>query len=394
MKHAKGTVKFLSYVLVAAAASGATLGVTWSAMNRETAGTRKLTELSSLIQERFIGEADADKMADAAADAMVQALGDEWSYYISADDYDDYLDRMSNSYVGVGITIQLREDGYLDIVQVTQGGPAETAGVQPGDVLTKVNGEDVEELGIDRTKDLVRGEEGSEVLLTVTREDLPVDISVTRKYFETTVADGKLIDGSIGLITIRNFDERSAKETLATIDRLIDEGAKGLIFDVRNNPGGYKTELVKILDALLPEGELFRSEYYNGAVDVDQSDPESLDIPMAVLVNKSSYSAAEFFAAALREYDAAILVGEQTYGKGYFQQTFELEDGSAVGLSVGKYYTPKGENLAGVGLTPDVEVPVDEEMALKILARTLNEAEDPQISAAIAQLKAGIDLDD
>lgn len=394
MKKSKTIFRILSYVLVAVAASGTTLALTWSAMTQETANARKLAELSSLIQERFIGEADVTQMEDAAANAMVQSLGDEWSYYISEADYGNYLDQMSNSYVGVGITIQLREDGYLDIIQVTEDGPAEAAGLKPGDILTKVNGEDVKELGIDNTKNLVRGEEGTEVTLTVMRGEDTMDFAVTRKYFETTVADGKLIEGNIGLVTIRNFDERCAEETLATIDKLIAEGAEGLIFDVRNNPGGYKTELVKILDVLLPEGELFRSEYYDGSVDVDQSDANSLDIPMAVLVNKSSFSAAEFFAAALREYDAAILVGEQTYGKGYFQQTFQLADGSAVGLSVGKYYTPKGENLAGVGLTPDVEVPVDEEMALKILSRTLNEQEDPQISAAIEHLKSGIDLDD
>lgn len=395
MKFSKRFGQILSYLLVALMASG----ITFAALRNDSGllfggGESKLDELSALIQERFIGEADATKMHDAAASAMVGSLEDEWSYYISAADYGAYLDQMSNSYVGIGITIQLREDGYLDIVQVTSGGPAEEAGLQPGDILSKVEGQDCAEVGIDATKNLVRGEENTQVGLTVLRGEDAKDFQVMRKYFETPVAEGQMVTGNIGLITIHNFDERCADETLTAIETLVDEGAQGLIFDVRNNPGGYKNELVKVLDYLLPEGQLFRSEYYTGQTEVDESDADYLDIPMAVLVNINSYSAAEFFGAALREYDAAFLVGEKTYGKGYFQQTFELSDGSAVGLSVGKYYTPKGENLAGVGLIPDIEVPVDEEMAAKIYTRTLAWEEDPQILAAVDGLKTGKDLDD
>ena len=190
----------------------------------------------------------------------------------------------------------------------------------------------------------------------------------------------------IGLITIVNFDARCYDETRAAIDSLLAEGAQALIFDVRNNPGGYKHELVAVLDDLLPEGPLFRAEDYLGNTDVDMSGGDFLDIPMAVLVNGSSYSAAEFFAAAMREYDAAIVVGEQTYGKGYFQTTIRLKDGSAVGLSVGKYTTPKGVSLAGVGITPDIVVAVDEETAFNIYAGIQDPETDPQIQAAVDAL--------
>lgn len=393
MKNSKRLLQIFSYVLVAVVASGATVAML--RLNPSIAGSEsKLDELSGLIQERFIGEADETKMEDAAAAAMVDSLGDEWSYYISAADYGNYLDQMSNSYVGVGITIQLREDGYLDIVQVTPEGPAQAAGLMAGDVLTKVEGQDCAEIGIEGTKNLVRGEENTQVILTVKRGEEYQDFTVERKYFETPVAEGQMLDDNIGFVTIYNFDGRCSEETIAAIEKLLNEGAKALIFDVRNNPGGYKNELVKVLDYLLPEGPLFRSEYYTGYTELDESDADFLDIPMAVLVNQNSYSAAEFFAAALHEYDAAVVVGEQTYGKGYFQQTYELNDGSAVGLSVGKYYTPDGNNLAGVGLKPDIEVPVDEEMAWKIYTRTLPFDQDPQILAAIEGVKSGIDLDD
>ena len=165
----------------------------------------------------------------------------------------------------------------------------------------------------------------------------------------------------------------------------MEQGATSLIFDVRYNPGGYVTELVKILDYILPEGDLFRSVNYAGKEKVDVSDADCIEgIPMAVLINGSSYSAAEFFAAALEEYGYAVIVGEPTTGKGYYQQTYELGDGSAVGLSVGKYFTPQGVSLAEAGgLIPDVVVEVDDETAQGIYAGTLDPAQDPQIEAAI-----------
>jgi carboxyl-terminal processing protease len=212
---------------------------------------------------------------------------------------------------------------------------------------------------------------------------------VIRAYFEVPVAAFQMLEGSIGYIAIENFDTRCAEETIAAIDDLVAQGAVALIFDVRNNPGGYKTELCKVLDYLLPEGPLFRSEYYDGSTYVDESGPEFLDIPMAVLVNSESYSAAEFFGAALREYEAAVVVGQQTCGKGYFQQTYPLSDGSAVGLSVGKYCTPKGVNLAGVGITPDVVVEVDEALFVQIYYGNVEPMDDPQILAAIEALKVG-----
>lgn len=347
----------------------------------------KLEELQALIDERFVGETDQDALMDGAAAGMIAALGDEWSYYISAEEYDAYVEEMSNSYVGVGMVIQTREDGYLDVKQVTEGGPAEEAGIQAGDILRMVNGEDCAELGITETRNRVRGEEGTTVDLTLERDGRELTVTVERRYFTVTVAEYEMVTDTIGLVSIYNFDDRCARETIAAIQGALDEGAQALIFDVRNNPGGYQSELVKVLDYLLPEGKLFISEYYDGTTEVDESDADCLEIPMAVLVNSESYSAAEFFAAALMEYDAAVIVGEQTYGKGYFQQTYRLSDGSAVGLSVGKYYTPNGVSLAGVGVTPDVEVPVDYDTFLEIYYDTLPHEEDPQIQAAIEALQ-------
>lgn len=377
--------KFLSYVLVAALATVLTLALTSGGVS----GPSKLDQLENLIDEKFIGESDRTEMEDAAAEAMVNSLGDRWSYYIAADEYQTHKEQMANAYVGIGITIQVAEDnsGYL-ILKVNEGGPAEEAGLMAGDIITIIEGQSVagEEAG--EARNLVRGKEGTQVQLTIMRNGGEMTFSVTRKQIQTPVATAQLLENNIGLVTITNFDSRCADETIAAIEELLGQGATSLIFDVRYNPGGYVDELVEVLDYLLPEGDLFRAVDYAGNEDVDTSDADCLEgVPMAVLVNGDSYSAAEFFAAALREYDAAVVVGEPTVGKGYFQRTYELDDGSAVGLSIGKYFTPNGVSLAEEGgLTPDVPVPVDEETAAAIYAGTLNPMEDPQIQAAIAEL--------
>ena len=384
----KKFLRFLSYILVAALASAVTL-VTVPRGTTASAGSSKLDQLADMIEERFIGDADRTAMEDAAAAAMVDSLGDRWSYYIPASQYDSYKDQMANSYVGIGVTIQVTEDysGFL-VTKVEERGPAKEAGILPGDRIVAVAGQSVLELDVDSTAVLVKGEEGTYVDITVNREGEEITFSVERRKIETVVASGLMLDEEIGLVTIVNFDSRCADETIAAIESLLDQGATSLIFDVRNNPGGYASELVKVLDYLLPEGDLFRTVDYRGIEDVDTSDAKCLEgIPFAVLVNGESYSAAEFFAAAMREYEVAIVVGEPTVGKGYFQITYQLNDGSAVGLSVGKYFTPKGVSLAEEGgIVPDVVVEVDDETFMAIYAGTMDPLADPQILAAMEEL--------
>jgi len=379
--------KILSYVLVAVLASLGTLALT---VDDTSAEMRKLMELQQLLDQKFIGESDIKAMTDAAAEGMVGSLNDRWSHYIPADQYGQYLDQMNNSYVGVGITIQLTEDDSgIDVIQVTDGGPAQEAGVLPGDVLIAVDGESILGLTTDEVKTKVVGDAGTFVSLTFRRAGREVTLEVERRVVNTPVAAGEMLEGMVGLVTIVNFDARCADETIAAMEGLLNQGARALIFDVRFNPGGYAHELVEVLDYILPEGDLFRTVDYLGNEDADTSDARCITgIPMAVLVNGDSYSAAEFFAAALREYGYAFVVGEPTVGKGYFQRTYALSDGSAVGLSVGKYFTPNGVSLAEEGgLIPDIEVSVTEEEAFGIYAGTLDPEEDTQIQAALEALQ-------
>lgn len=375
----KYLLKVTSYILVAALSAALTLHFVPQG--------GKLAELEDLIAERFIGEAESKKLEDAAAAAMVKATGDRWSYYMSAEEYESYLDRVDNSYVGIGVTIQQEEEEGFRILEVSAGGPAEEAGIQPGDLLFEVEGRDVRQEDMDTVRTLVKGKSGTTVRVRVLRKGESLAFSVERRKVETPVATFEMLDKHVGLVTIANFDTRCADESIAAIEQLRNQGAKALVFDVRNNPGGYADELVKLLDYLLPEGELFRTVRYDGKENVDTSDEEYLDIPMAVLVNGDSYSAAEFFAAALKEYEAAVVIGEQTVGKGYFQTTYPLSDGSAVALSIGKYCTPKGVNLSEAGgLTPDVLLPMDEETAAALYYGMLPREEDAHIQAAIERL--------
>lgn len=358
-----------------------------SAREEDSPVQAKAAEVQEIIETYFIDDYDEDTLADGAASGMVDATGDEWSYYLSADEVAAYEESMANAYVGVGITItEDAEAGGMRVEEVVSGGPAEEAGIRVGDLLLAVEGEDVLTLGIDGTRNLVRGEEGTHVNMHFSRNGTEYDVSVERRSIETPVVTGELLDGSIGYVKIDNFDERSAAETIAFVKDLIGQGAEALLFDVRFNPGGYADELVKVLDYLLPEGDLFRSVDYAGREEVDTSDASCVELPMAVLVNEDSYSAAEFFAAALQEYEWATIVGSQTYGKGNFQTAFYLSDGSMVNLSIGKYYTPGGKSLSETGVTPDVVVDLDDEQYALLYYNALEQADDPQFQAAIDTL--------
>lgn len=373
-------IRILSYITVAAAASALTLVL--------FCRSSKLDQIQKLIETRFVGEKNITVVEDAAARAMIAALDDRWSYYISAADYAAFQEKKTNSYVGIGITILAREDGIgFDILAVTPGGSAEKAGILPGDILVAADGQSVAGTDSSVPSNIIRGKAGTMVSVTVLREGEERTFSVKRQRVETAVAEGKLLEGNVGYVRIVNFNDRCAEQTIAAVEELLEQGAEKLVFDVRNNSGGYIHEMVAVLDYLLPEGELIRSVDTDGRESLETSDAQCLEMPMAVLVNARSYSAAEFFAAALREYEWAAVVGEPTSGKGYYQTVFRLSDGSAVGLSIGQYFTPNGICLADVGgLIPDVEVPVDAQMDMLIQALALAPEEDPQYQTAVAVL--------
>lgn len=380
----------ISYILVAVLTSvlTITLILVFDVFPKfEKVQSSKLTYLEQLILERYIGGADQKVIEDAAAQAMIEAMGDEWSYYIPKDRYEAYEQQTQNTYVGIGISVAIVQNvSGVEIRKVVENSPAAEAGLQVGDRIVGVDDKHSDDTPLDELLQMISGEENTTVNLTILREGKQQTVTVTRRTLVSEVVGLQLLAGDVGLITIKNFNENCRDQAVAAIEELRMQGAKKLIFDVRYNPGGYVDELVPLLDYLLPEGVLFQTEDYAGKKDVKTSDVSFLDMPMAVLVNQQSYSAAEFFAAALSEYEAAVVVGEQTYGKGYFQSVYKLPDGSAVGISIGKYYTPEGKNLAGVGITPDIVVPISQEESAALKAGKLPPEEDAQLQAAIVAL--------
>lgn len=306
-------------------------------------------------------DADLSKAVDSALDGMVEGLGDRWSYYLDPESYQDTLESRANNYVGIGITVSYdREDGLL-VQEVTEEGPAQQAGVKAGDVITHVDGTSVAGDARYEATDMIAGEEGTQVELTLLGEDGTTrTVTCTRQTLKSDSVSSKLLDDGVGYVRLDNFYSGAASSLSREVQSLMDQGATSLVLDVRSNPGGYVAELIVALDYLLPEGPIFTERPRWGEETVYDSDAECVDLPMAVLVDANSYSAAELFAAQLRESVQAPIVGEVTSGKGYAQLTFPLVNGGGLGLSVSAYCTGGGHSLIGEGIQPDVELSLDD----------------------------------
>ena len=356
---------------------------------RQTVGPEGMALLreQSLIENRFVGDYDPDQVRQAAERAMVEALGDRWSYYLTPEELQAAMSTRENNYVGIGVTIEDDEKGLL-IIQVTPESPADKAGLQPGEIICGVEGTPITPANRDESVDRIRGEAGTKVRLDVLDEEGERrSVEITRDKVQSLSARWEMLDGDIALLTIANFYTGAAKQVSSCLTELEEAGAKALILDVRNNPGGYVTEVTKILDRLLPEGDVFRIRYYNGKETVYASDKGFVDLPMAVLVNENSYSAAELMAAQVHEAAGAPLVGTRTTGKGYAQNLYPLADGSAVNLSDAKYFTGGGTSLIGTGLTPDPYIGLNYYRQLDLMLGRLDHQDDGQLQAAIRVLE-------
>ncbi len=351
----------------------------------------KLGEAIDVIEDRYIGDIDTEDIIDGAISGMIESLEDRWSYYITSEEYAEYMMNIRNQYSGVGIVIEKREgiDGIV-INSVKKNGPAFQEGIMPESVITHVGDTDITQMPFQEASELMSDHiAAGKLILTITDPEGVTSVyTLIPGLIEIDPVSYKMVDEDIGLIAIKNFDQRSAEQAIAAASELLGEGAKGIVFDVRFNPGGQLSELLRILDYLLPEGTIFISHEKGEQMVTETSDASCLRVPMAVLVNKDSYSAAEFFAAALQEYDWATVVGEQTTGKGYAQITVKLSDGSAIHISTSEYFTPKGVSLKDVGITPDIEVLLTDEQTADLYYGKLDEKNDDQLSAAIDDIRS------
>jgi len=347
----------------------------------------KVAEVQSAIDRYYVNEFDRAQVTEGAAVGMVAYLGDRWSYYLNPEQYKAFQNGLNNQMVGIGINvIEDLETGGILVVNVHKNSPAEEGGLRVRDVITQVDGKPVVELGYESAVNAVRGEEGTAVTLTFLTDGVEKTTVFNRRMLEIQAVSSQILDGNIGYVKIENFDLNVDQAFITAVGDLQKASVSAIIFDVRDNPGGSLPTLMNMLDHLLPECLMFRQVDKAGNAEEYKSDARSLELPMAVLVNENSISAAEFFAASLQEHGKATVVGMPTTGKSCSQMPIELSDGSAIVLSVNKYYTSKGVDLASAGgIKPDVQVELTVEEIRGNYLKPLTE--DRQVQAALEQVK-------
>lgn len=333
------------------------------------------------LKEHYVDDIGEDELYEGIFSGMVNYTTDQYSYYIPAESYEDFVSGTSGEYVGIGIVVSVDENENIAIQYVMEGSPAEAAGILPEDILVAVDGVEASLENYYDVIDMVKGEEGTTVDIKIYRPDqaLTLEKTVERANIDTVTVSSAMMDDNIGYIRISEFDSVTYDQFKAALNELNSQGMKGVIMDVRDNPGGLLTSVTAVLDELLSEGIITYTEDKYGNKEYEYSTGDGIDIPVVVLTNGLSASAAELFTAALKDRGVGSVVGETTYGKGIVQTTFPLSDGSAVKITTAKYYTPSGVCIQGVGVEPDYEIKALPDFELPYMASGTAELSDNDI---------------
>ena len=323
--------------------------------------TDKEEEIYNTIDEYYLNGIDNDKMKDGIYKGMVDSLGDPYTVYYNTEEYKQFTSSSSGTYSGIGVAVsQNVTTGAITIVKTFKKGSGEKEGMKPGDVIYKVEGKKIEGLELSKVVSMIKGKEGTFVKVTVLRDGKEIEFNLERKKLEVDTVNYRMEDRSgkkIGYISVSEFDEVTASQFKSAISELSKEGMEGLVIDLRDNPGGLLDVTCEMLDRMIKKGLLvYTVDKYGKRVDEDATDSDSFDKPVAILVNGNSASASEVFSGAMKDYDAATLVGTRTFGKGIVQSIVPFGDGTAMKVTVSKYYTPNGVNIHGTGIEPDVVV--------------------------------------
>ncbi len=345
----------------------------------------KLTRVYQVINNRYVGEFDEDDAMDSLLSGYIDGI-DRYGVYLNKTSYLEFKNSAEGKASGIGANVKyVASTGYLKITRVRSGSPCDTAGVQAGDVIVKIDDNDVSQMSYTDATNRLKAELGTDIKLQVLRGKQTLTLSVTvEEYTEATISKRLMVSG-IGYITISEFDTNTAEDFISAVEDLQDKGAKKFIFDVRYNTGGSLAAVTEILDYLLPAGTLCTVQDKNGEKTEYTSDDDCLDGKFVVLINGSTYSGGELFAAAFRDFDYGTLIGTTTYGKGMAQEVIPLGDDTALYLSTNLYYPPNGENYDGIGVSPDVEVTMTADQEDRFYE--LSYDEDPQLKAAMKRLK-------
>ena len=345
----------------------------------------KLGLLETFIRGYYLDEIDEEKLEDYLYYGLVAGLGDPYAAYYNEEETQSLIDSSNGSYCGIGTVFsQNMVTGIVTVSQVYEGCPSYEAGILPGDILYKVNGEDVTGQDLTNVVTKIKGEEGTEVTITMLRGEEEIDFTMERRMIEVPTIDYEMLADSMGYIQIMEFDTVTAPQFHDALIDLQNQGMKGLIIDLRNNGGGSVDAVCSIADELLPKGPIVFTEYKGEDWEERSSDADCVEVPMAVLMNENSASASEILAGALQDYEQAVIVGTQSYGKGIVQSVIDLQDGTALKITTAKYYTPDGNNIHEIGITPDVEIDLPEEVKTKV---NINYEEDVQLQKAIEVLQ-------
>jgi carboxyl-terminal processing protease len=346
-------------------------------------------EVYQSIQQQYVEDVETDTLINGAIDGMVTSLEDQYSAYLSPEAYTQFDISLSGDMEGIGATIQTNEADEVEIINVLPGTPAEAAGVQPGDVFTAVDGQDVTDLDQLELLPLVRGPAGTEVTITFRRGEDLVDITITRDRFEVPTVTSEVLDNNIGYVYMTDFNQRSREQLDEALTEIDVNNLNGLIFDLRGNPGGLLTSVIEVTSAFQQDGVILYEEFGDGREEIFETNGTfaGITVPIAVLVNEGSASASELLAGALQDNELATIIGETTFGKGTVQTIQPLSNGGGLRLTIAKWFTPDRNSISGVGITPDIRVSIPEDFEFE-------RDGDIQLQAAVEFIaeEAGIEL--
>lgn len=345
--------------------------------NEKAEKYEKLEALDTLVREEYFGEIDEEELSDGILKGYMSGTGDEYSRYLNAEEYQDELAEDTGKRVGLGITVTEDESGYILINEILDGSPLKNSDIKVGDIIVSVDDTDVLRDGYDKAVNALKGAEGTDVTIIVRRDGIDRKRTFKRVAVEIVTVSGEMLDGYIGLIKISGFKKNTSEQFIAELEKLSSNGAKGFIFDLRDNAGGLVSTLEKCIDPLLPEGTVATAVYKDGHEDtLVYSDESELNIPMVVLVNAKTASVAELFTASLKDFGKVKVVGQRTFGKGVMQETIPLENGGAAVITVAEFRTAVSGSFNNVGITPDYivenEIP-DIDIQLDKAVEVLNE---------------------
>jgi carboxyl-terminal processing protease len=357
----------ITFGLTNIASGGIDLGMSFGNENKinESREISKVQNIKTYIKNNYLREVDDEKMLEGQLKGMVQSLNDPYSVYMTSDEFASFAQETSGVYGGIGVIVTPGEDNLITVVSPIEDTPGERAGIKTGDRIIRVNGVEYSAENMDEAVKVMKGKPKTKVTITIMRLDKEgnnqtLDLDIVREEIRLITVKSNIIDNNIGYIRITSFDELTYKDFKENLSKLEKSNIKGLIIDLRNNPGGLLNVCAEIADELLGAGDIVYTQTKDGTREYLKSDKNQITIPIVLLVNEGSASASEILAGAVKDHQRGELIGTKTFGKGVVQRIRELSDGSGIKLTVSEYFTPNGTNIHGIGITPDIVLELNE----------------------------------